>query len=175
MQSSAQAVYTFAAVYGAYAQEKGGKLPEHGRLPTEKELKEMFSNLELIKTSMEQVRGVVLLSTSSQAARGRGNTTGLNGEERDNYLHQNDNMAHYAPREESTQCIAEITPPSSQRNCIASQITPITALPDRCHNCNKTKTPEWRRGPDGARTLCNACGLLYAKLERKRQLGARSK
>ncbi len=29
-------------------------------------------------------------------------------------------------------------------------------------------TPEWRRGPDGARTLCNACGLHYAKLERKR-------
>lgn len=29
----------------------------------------------------------------------------------------------------------------------------------RCHSCNTTDTPEWRRGPDGARTLCNACGL----------------
>lgn len=29
----------------------------------------------------------------------------------------------------------------------------------RCHSCNTTETPEWRRGPDGARTLCNACGL----------------
>ncbi|KAL0078999.1 hypothetical protein F4703DRAFT_1218963 [Phycomyces blakesleeanus] len=29
----------------------------------------------------------------------------------------------------------------------------------RCHSCNTTNTPEWRRGPDGARTLCNACGL----------------
>ncbi|KAH7243828.1 hypothetical protein B0J15DRAFT_515481 [Fusarium solani] len=26
-------------------------------------------------------------------------------------------------------------------------------------------TPEWRRGPDGARTLCNACGLRYAKFK----------
>jgi hypothetical protein len=39
----------------------------------------------------------------------------------------------------------------------------------RCHSCNISETPEWRRGPDGARTLCNACGLHYAKLARKQQ------
>lgn len=33
------------------------------------------------------------------------------------------------------------------------------APPGRCHSCNRAQTPEWRRGPDGARTLCNACGL----------------
>ena len=33
------------------------------------------------------------------------------------------------------------------------------APPGRCHSCNRAETPEWRRGPDGARTLCNACGL----------------
>ena len=33
------------------------------------------------------------------------------------------------------------------------------APPGRCHSCNIEQTPEWRRGPDGARTLCNACGL----------------
>ena len=33
------------------------------------------------------------------------------------------------------------------------------APPGRCHNCQAENTPEWRRGPDGARTLCNACGL----------------
>ncbi|KAI8885475.1 hypothetical protein K501DRAFT_331935 [Backusella circina FSU 941] len=38
----------------------------------------------------------------------------------------------------------------------------------RCHTCNISETPEWRRGPDGARTLCNACGLHYAKLVRKK-------
>ncbi|CAO3661174.1 unnamed protein product [Umbelopsis vinacea] len=32
----------------------------------------------------------------------------------------------------------------------------------KCHSCNTTDTPEWRRGPDGARTLCNACGLRKA-------------
>ncbi|KIY43915.1 hypothetical protein FISHEDRAFT_62140 [Fistulina hepatica ATCC 64428] len=40
--------------------------------------------------------------------------------------------------------------------------------PGQCHSCNIRETPEWRRGPDGARTLCNACGLHYAKLVRKR-------
>lgn len=43
------------------------------------------------------------------------------------------------------------------------------APPGRCHSCNRAETPEWRRGPDGARTLCNACGLHYAKLTRKNQ------
>lgn len=33
------------------------------------------------------------------------------------------------------------------------------APPGRCHSCARSETPEWRRGPDGARTLCNACGL----------------
>ncbi|KAG2230368.1 hypothetical protein INT48_007663 [Thamnidium elegans] len=43
------------------------------------------------------------------------------------------------------------------------------AFQGRCHSCNISETPEWRRGPDGARTLCNACGLHYAKLARKQQ------
>ncbi|KAM6504327.1 hypothetical protein JOM56_001270 [Amanita muscaria] len=41
--------------------------------------------------------------------------------------------------------------------------------PGKCHSCNIRETPEWRRGPDGARTLCNACGLHYAKLMRKKE------
>ena len=31
-----------------------------------------------------------------------------------------------------------------------------------CFHCGAKETPEWRRGPLGRRTLCNACGLLYA-------------
>ncbi|CAG8824341.1 28447_t:CDS:2, partial [Racocetra persica] len=46
------------------------------------------------------------------------------------------------------------------------------APPGRCHSCNISETPEWRRGPDGARTLCNACGLHFAKITRKRALSA---
>lgn len=37
-----------------------------------------------------------------------------------------------------------------------------------CHRCGTTETPEWRRGPKGARTLCNACGLYHTKLVKKK-------
>lgn len=37
----------------------------------------------------------------------------------------------------------------------------------RCDICLTTDTPEWRKGPNGPRTLCNACGLRYSKQVRK--------
>ncbi|EGG01938.1 uncharacterized protein MELLADRAFT_91797 [Melampsora larici-populina 98AG31] len=36
--------------------------------------------------------------------------------------------------------------------------------PVACAVCNIHQTPEWRKGPSGLRTLCNACGLTAAKL-----------
>lgn len=56
--------------------------------------------------------------------------------------------------------------PVSELNA-SNRKTQRAAPPGRCHSCNRAETPEWRRGPDGARTLCNACGLHYAKLTRK--------
>ncbi|KAI3727253.1 hypothetical protein L1987_67065 [Smallanthus sonchifolius] len=31
----------------------------------------------------------------------------------------------------------------------------------RCLHCGSDKTPQWRRGPMGPKTLCNACGVRY--------------
>lgn len=39
---------------------------------------------------------------------------------------------------------------------------------NKCHRCGTTETPEWRRGPNGLRTLCNACGLFHAKLVKRK-------
>ncbi|XP_027079541.1 GATA transcription factor 7-like [Coffea arabica] len=33
--------------------------------------------------------------------------------------------------------------------------------PRRCSHCGVQKTPQWRAGPLGAKTLCNACGVRY--------------
>ncbi|KAK1373467.1 GATA transcription factor [Heracleum sosnowskyi] len=33
--------------------------------------------------------------------------------------------------------------------------------PRRCSHCLVQKTPQWRAGPMGAKTLCNACGVRY--------------
>ncbi|KAL8139458.1 hypothetical protein V2J09_005479 [Rumex salicifolius] len=33
--------------------------------------------------------------------------------------------------------------------------------PRRCSHCSAKKTPQWRVGPAGPGTLCNACGVRY--------------
>ncbi|KAL9391396.1 hypothetical protein Peur_015316 [Populus x canadensis] len=46
----------------------------------------------------------------------------------------------------------------------AVQTSGITASPQfqrRCSHCQVQKTPQWRTGPLGAKTLCNACGVRY--------------
>lgn len=37
----------------------------------------------------------------------------------------------------------------------------------KCVHCASKDTPEWRRGPYGSRTVCNACGLFYGKLVKR--------
>ena len=35
-------------------------------------------------------------------------------------------------------------------------------------NAGTLDSPEWRKGPNGPKTLCNACGLRWAKKEKKK-------
>lgn len=43
----------------------------------------------------------------------------------------------------------------------------INVKVSKCSHCQSHSTPEWRRGPGGVRSLCNACGLFYSKLVKK--------
>ncbi|KAJ6766010.1 GATA TRANSCRIPTION FACTOR [Salix purpurea] len=46
----------------------------------------------------------------------------------------------------------------------AAQTSGLMASPQfqrRCSHCQVQKTPQWRTGPLGAKTLCNACGVRY--------------
>lgn len=36
-----------------------------------------------------------------------------------------------------------------------------------CEFCHVEETPKWREGPHGPRSLCNVCGLIYAKREER--------
>ncbi|KAI0178892.1 hypothetical protein GGR52DRAFT_533951 [Hypoxylon sp. FL1284] len=40
-----------------------------------------------------------------------------------------------------------------------------------CTDCGTLDSPEWRKGPQGPKTLCNACGLRWAKKEKKKNAG----
>ncbi|KAI1857115.1 hypothetical protein JX265_011316 [Neoarthrinium moseri] len=40
-----------------------------------------------------------------------------------------------------------------------------------CTDCGTLDSPEWRKGPSGPKTLCNACGLRWAKKEKKKNTG----
>jgi PAS domain S-box-containing protein len=56
----------------------------------------------------------------------------------------------------------------SSTSAASSRVLPNvnTANLKTCANCGKTDSPEWRVGPSGARNLCNACGLRWAKATR---------
>ncbi|PCH37731.1 hypothetical protein WOLCODRAFT_135811 [Wolfiporia cocos MD-104 SS10] len=41
-----------------------------------------------------------------------------------------------------------------------------------CVTCGRTDSPEWRKGPLGPKTLCNACGLRWAKKVRTDKTGS---
>ncbi|KAK1408928.1 hypothetical protein QVD17_41090 [Tagetes erecta] len=40
-----------------------------------------------------------------------------------------------------------------------------------CTDCRTTKTPLWRGGPAGPKSLCNACGIKYNKKRRAQMKG----
>ena len=80
--------------------------------------------------------------------------------EQRNYDQQNYKAApSEADDNESTSYIDKLEGSGGFAGADAKKRRGKAAPPGRCHSCNRAETPEWRRGPDGARTLCNACGL----------------
>ncbi|CAM0882754.1 unnamed protein product [Alopecurus aequalis] len=52
-------------------------------------------------------------------------------------------------------------PPQSQPASEPSGVTAAANEGRRCLHCETDKTPQWRTGPNGPKTLCNACGVRY--------------
>lgn len=62
---------------------------------------------------------------------------------------------------------------------VGTETDPISTSPDdtttasggeaakACADCHTTKTPLWRGGPEGPKSLCNACGIRYRKRRRQ--------
>lgn len=151
---SSRTVFHFAEAFDAAAREQHGTQPIPSRLPTENEVSSMLDNVYMIKKCLEDVR-TMLQQNRINTERAR---------EAEMPLRQ-------ALEEDPMYAAAMKVTYNADNKRRRGRAAP----PGRCHSCNRIDTPEWRRGPDGARTLCNACGLHYAKLERKKQLEARSR
>ncbi|XP_020259432.1 GATA transcription factor 9-like, partial [Asparagus officinalis] len=60
----------------------------------------------------------------------------------------------------------QLSPSSSSSSDLGTN-TRHPIIPDvsdgvrRCLHCGSDKTPQWRMGPMGPKTLCNACGVRY--------------
>jgi hypothetical protein len=161
------------------------------RVPNETEIARMMENVSAMQRSLEEIRLIVHQSRlHTERARDMAAEPGMRnpmeGEDRSMYNeglkavqspHQLPHP-HHPLQQQSAYPVTEVKkrrgvslePPSpSVAPRFADPRRKRVAPPGRCHSCNRVDTPEWRRGPDGARTLCNACGLHYAKLERKKQ------
>ncbi|KAG8058106.1 hypothetical protein GUJ93_ZPchr0002g23477 [Zizania palustris] len=65
-------------------------------------------------------------------------------------------------KSKAEEATSTVTSPDGSPNWGAVEGRPPSAA--ECHHCgtSATSTPMMRRGPDGPRTLCNACGLMWA-------------
>ncbi|KAK3373317.1 hypothetical protein B0T24DRAFT_256863 [Lasiosphaeria ovina] len=152
--TTARSLAGFSEGYMAAAREQHGSPPIMSRLPTETELDVLIGNTLLISKKLENIRVMVQQNRlMNERARENGGRKAMD----------DDDVPMYGDGMKQPYSITEVKKRRGR-----------AAPPGRCHSCNRIDTPEWRRGPDGARTLCNACGLHYAKLERKRQLDQRS-
>lgn len=136
----------------AHENQRMGVTP--GSIPRLEEVDEMIRHNDRVNTSLQRLRDVVIKHHQASIVQTpqESHYRSLNG-------YDADNASNYGDDTKGSGGFANGDNKSRKRG--------RAAPPGRCHSCNRAETPEWRRGPDGARTLCNACGLHYAKLTRK--------
>lgn len=134
----------------AHQTQRSGPIP--GSLPSLAECDEMIRQQTKVLNAMSRIRDVICKQQQALV-------------EQRNYDQQNYKSA---PSEaDDNEYMDKLEGSGGFAGADAKKRRGKAAPPGRCHSCNRAETPEWRRGPDGARTLCNACGLHYAKLTRK--------
>ncbi|KAJ2904504.1 hypothetical protein MKZ38_007947 [Zalerion maritima] len=149
--SSSRTINSFSNHWAPIIREHHGNQAIPARLPRLQEISEMINNAELLKNSLGNIRELVQQNLNMAEAERRG-------------LEMAGGPKGKAVDEAETKSFYGAQPPEQVKKRRGR-----AAPPGRCHSCNRSDTPEWRRGPDGARTLCNACGLHFAKLNKKRQ------
>lgn len=139
----------FSRHYAARAHQTQRSGPLLGSLPSLNEVEDMLHMQRRNQDALIRIRTAVVNQEQALAEQMA---------QRKAFKTEDDHMAMYQEEFKGTGGFAGADPKKRRGKA---------APPGRCHSCNRAETPEWRRGPDGARTLCNACGLHYAKLTRK--------
>jgi hypothetical protein len=142
-----------------------------GFLPSVQEVEEMLNTHRRNHEALMHLRSAVLSQEPALAKQMAQRKAFMAGG-----LHDNDRIAMYQEEFKSNRGVAGQDLEKRRGVCFClrdnfdfdtNAFYQKAAPPRRCHSCNRAETPEWRRGPAGARTLCNACGLHYAKLTRR--------
>ncbi|KAF4554859.1 Biofilm regulator 1 [Elsinoe fawcettii] len=143
-------MHDFSRQYGARLHQTQRSGPTPGTLPAITEIDDLMSKTRHTLESLGRLREGLVAHQTAYFQQAQENLRLSQDAKRNDSVHQHDDSkaGGFAGAE-----------PKKRRG--------RNAAPGRCHSCNRAETPEWRRGPDGARTLCNACGLHYAKLTRK--------
>ncbi|KAL8672369.1 MAG: hypothetical protein Q9168_003165 [Polycauliona sp. 1 TL-2023] len=142
----------FSRHYGARAHQTQRSGPVPGSVPSVAECDEIMSYQKRVLDSMQNIKEVIIAQQQALA-------------EQRNYEHSYKPASE--PDDDGASFHEKLEGAGGFAGADAKKRRGRAAPPGRCHSCNRAETPEWRRGPDGARTLCNACGLHYAKLTRK--------
>jgi hypothetical protein len=58
---------------------------------------------------------------------------------------------------------AKVTPPKGPQATDSIVTANGKKIRRGCLNCGQQNTPQWRMGPEGPKTLCNACGVRFRK------------
>ncbi len=143
----------FSRRYGDQMHQNARSGPSISTLPSMVEVDDMINKARIQLDSLNKIREVIVVQQAAyeqQIAEQRQHKA---------YSEQGSRPVEHSPPEMADKDGFNGSDPKKRRG--------RAAPPGRCHSCNRAETPEWRRGPDGARTLCNACGLHYAKLTRK--------
>lgn len=176
MSQSSRELLDFSDYYRqkAHTTQRTGPLP--GTIPHLQQLDDMMKHSDGVRESLSRLRQIIVSQRQVEEEASRAKAAKIVAEASPLYEQQSEpadtrgdgGFAGADSKKRRGVSFADFTMQELQ---ITDDSMQRAAPPGKCHSCNRVDTPEWRRGPDGARTLCNACGLHYAKLTRKSGTG----
>ncbi|XP_022861365.1 GATA transcription factor 8-like [Olea europaea var. sylvestris] len=73
---------------------------------------------------------------------------------------ESENFAESRPMNKIPKLASRVEKKKKKTSPEGNENAPTQAV-RKCLHCEITKTPQWRAGPTGPKTLCNACGVRY--------------